>query len=121
MNHPESHATTTCRAQLDCTTAACVARFDRGVADEAVAGASEGDLLRWLDEVQLTRRRPWTGIVGVQAQVGEDGRDGVCLHHHGEQLAAATAARTTQDVDGEAPLEQLGPREATRTGSQRLT
>ena len=58
-----------------------------GAWHEAVAGASEGDLLRWLDEVQLTRRRPWPGVVGVQAQVGEDGRDGVCLHHYGEQLA----------------------------------
>ena len=76
-------------------------RDSTGAWHEAVAGASEGDLLRWLDEVQLTRRRPWTGIVGVQAQVGEDGRDGVCLHHYGEQLAAATAARTTQDVDGQ--------------------
>ena len=94
INHPESHAAIVSRAQLDCTTAESVARFDRGVAHEAVAGASEGDLLRWLDEVQLTRRRPWTGIVGVQAQVGEDSRDGVCLHHHGEQLSAATAVHT---------------------------
>ena len=121
INHPESHAAIVSRAQLDYTTAEHVARFDRGVAHEAVAGASEGDLLRWLDEVQLTRRRPWTGIVGVQTQVGEDSRDGVCLHHHGEQLAAATAARTTQDVDGEAPLEQLGPGEAARAGSRWLT
>ena len=65
--------------------------------------------MRWLDEVQLTRRRPWPGVVGVQAQVGEDGCDGVCLHHHGEQLAARAAVRTPQDVDGEGPLEQLGP------------
>ena len=121
MNHPESHAAIISRAQLNYTTVESVARFDRGVAHEAVAGASEGDLLRWLDEVQLTRRRPWTGVVGVQAQVGEDSRDGICLHHDGEQLAAATAARTTQDIDGEGPLEQLGPGEAARTESRWLT
>ena len=51
--------------------------------------------------------------------MGKDGHDSLCFHHHGEQLAAATAARTAQDVDGEAPLEQLGLREAARTGSQR--
>jgi hypothetical protein len=49
----DSHATTTCRAQLGCTTVESVTRFDQGVAHEAVAGASEGDLLRWLDEAQL--------------------------------------------------------------------
>jgi len=95
-----------------------VVRFDWGVAHEAAAGTSEGGLLQWLDEVQLTRRRSWAGIVGVQAQVSEDGRDGLWLHHDGEQLAAAAAAHTTQDIDGEGPLEQLRPGEAARAGSQ---
>ena len=89
-------------------------RFDRGVAVEAAVRTSWGGLLRWLDKVQLTRRWPWPGVVGVQAQVGEDGRDGFGLHHQGEQLAASAAARTTQDVDGEDPLEQLGRGEAPR-------
>jgi hypothetical protein len=39
---PDSHATTTCRTQLDCTTAERVVRFDWGVAHEAAAGTSEG-------------------------------------------------------------------------------
>jgi hypothetical protein len=95
-----------------------VVRFDRGVAHEAVAGASEGDLLRWLDEVQLTRWRPWTGVVGVQAQVREDGCDRFGFHHDGEQLAAAAAARTPQDVDSEGALEQLGPGQTARTESR---
>ncbi len=41
---PDSHATTTCRAQLDCTTAERMVRFDWGVAHEAAAGTSEGGL-----------------------------------------------------------------------------
>jgi hypothetical protein len=40
MNHPESHAAIISRAQLDYATAERVVRFDRGVAHEAVAGAS---------------------------------------------------------------------------------
>ena len=120
MNHPENHAAIISRAQLDCTTVESVVRFDRGVTHEAVAGTWEGDLLRWLDEVQLTRRRPWPGVVGVQAQVGEDGRDGFGLHHQGEQLAASAAARTTQDVDGEGPLEQLASPGRRRSRRQSL-
>jgi hypothetical protein len=37
MSHPESHATTTCRAQLDCTTAEDMVRFDRADSDKLTA------------------------------------------------------------------------------------
>jgi hypothetical protein len=46
MNHPENHAAIISRAQLGCTTADSVVRFDRGVAHEAVVGTSGDDLLR---------------------------------------------------------------------------